>query len=141
MKDSLQKSCLRTTVPMRFPEALAAGVRGPGLSGISMETQVPSRMEELEPSVLPPTYKLSERRAFGDDITTNALLLFIMLPSVTDTSCAKHASRCSGQDGAALTSAPAPLQLCHQTSFLPFENRWFPGRLPPLTLRSLQSKQ
>lgn len=44
----------------------------------------------------PPTYKLSERRAFGDDITTNALLLFIIQPSVADTSCAKHASRCLG---------------------------------------------
>lgn len=39
--------------PMHSSGALPAGMRGPGLAGISMETQVPSRMEELEPSVLP----------------------------------------------------------------------------------------
>lgn len=40
-----------------------------------------------------PTYKLDES-VFHDDITTNALLLFITQPSVMVSSCAKHASGC-----------------------------------------------
>lgn len=43
-----------------------------------------------------PTYKLDKRSVFCDDITTNALLLFIAQPSVMVSSCAKHASGCGG---------------------------------------------
>lgn len=41
-----------------------------------------------------PTYKLGKGSVFRDDITTNALLLFITQPSVMVSSCAKHASGC-----------------------------------------------